>query len=165
MEKEFYTQLKAQEDGANKMTVSEYTANRKILKDLMAKYGHKKAREILTTGGKAQEAARKQLSKKIQDSIEESLAKNKIYGKEAEKLAKEQTEKQMDQLAVLHDPDLIVGGNDSISRAGNKNVNSSLGSQWAKDGRVDDMDKAAGKTIVESDPDTPMNVTLERCKD
>jgi type VI secretion system secreted protein VgrG len=165
MEKEFYKQLKAQEDGINKMTVGQYTSNRKILNDLTAQHGHKKAREILTQGGKAQEAARKQLSKKIQYSIEESLAKNNIYGKEAEKLATEQTQRQMDQLAALHDPDLIAGGNDTISSVGNKNVNSSLGSQWAKDGRADKMDKAAGKAMAESGPDTPMNVKLERCKD
>ena len=71
----------------------------------------------------------------------------------------------MSQLAALHDPDLIAGGSDTISRVGNKNVNSSLGSQWAKDGRVDGMDKAAGKAMAESGPDTPMNVKLERCKD
>lgn len=86
-------------------------------------------------------------------------------------MAKAQTEKQMSQLAALHDPDLIAGGYDThtktdfeISRSGNKNVNSSLGSQWAKDGRVHDMDKAANTAMTESGPDTPMNVKLERCK-
>jgi len=165
MEKEFYKQLKAQEDGINKMTVGEYTANRKILKDLTAKHGHKKAREILTNGGKAQEAARKKLSAEISESIRESLKKQGIKGKKAEKIAEEHTQKQMDQLAALHDPDLIVGGNDTISKVGNKNVNSSLGSQWAKDGRVNEIDKAAGKAMTESGPETPMNVKLERCKD
>lgn len=172
MEKEFYKQLKAQEDGINKMTVGEYTANRKILKDLTAKHGHKKAREILTNGGKAQEAGRNKLSQEINDSILDSLERKDIVGKEAQKIATDQTQKQMTQLAALHDPDLIAGGYDAhkkdkfeISRIGSKNVNSSLGSQWAKDGRVDEMDKAAGRTMAEYDSDTPMNVKLERCKE
>ena len=172
MEKEFYKQLKAQEDGINKMTVGEYTANRNILKDLTKKHGHKKAREILTNGGKAQEAARQKLEIKIKRSIKSSLEKKDIFGREAELIATEQTQKQLSQLAALHDPDIIAGGYDSltnenfeISRTGNKNVNSSLGSQWAKDGRVDEMDKAAGKAMTDVGPDTPMNVKLERCKE
>lgn len=167
-----YKQLKAQEDGINKMTVGEYTANRNILKDLTKKHGHKKAREILTDGGKAQEAARNKLSQEINDFILDSLERKDIVGKEAQKIATDQTQKQMTQLAALHDPDLIAGGYDAhtkdkfeISRVGNKNVNSSLGSQWAKDGRVDEMDKAAGKAMTESGPETPMNVKLEQCKE
>src|SRR5690606_19174480 len=78
MEKEFYKQLKAQEAGINKMTVGEYSQNRQTLQQLTDQYGHKKAREILTQGGKAQDAARKKLQKKVQDSIEEPLAKRNI---------------------------------------------------------------------------------------
>jgi hypothetical protein len=172
LEKEFYKQLKAQEDGINKMTVGQYTSNRKILNDLTAKHGHKQAREILTGGGKAQEDARKKLSKEIYSSIRESLNKKGIKGDKAKDIAQEKTQTQMSQLAALHDPDLIAGGHDTytdsnfeVSRAGNKNVNSSLGSQWAKDGRVDGMDNAAGKVLAESGPDTQMNVKLERCKE
>ena len=102
---------------------------------------------------------------KLVNQLGKALKKQGIKGKNAEKIAAEQTQKQMDQLAALHDPDLIVGGNDTISKVGNKNVNSSLGSQWAKDGRVNEIDKAAGKAMTESGPETPMNVKLERCKD
>jgi hypothetical protein len=164
MEREFYKQLKAQEDGINKMTVGEYLQNRETLQNLTNQYGHEKARDILTSSGKAQEAARKKLQKKIQDSIEASLAKKDIFGEEAEKIAAEKAKEQMSQLAALHDPDLIAGGTDTISKVGNKNVNSSLGSQWAKDGRVDGMDSAAKKALTESGPNTKMNITLERCK-
>ena len=52
------------------MTVGEYLQNRQTLQQLTDQYGHEKAREILTQGGKAQEAARKKLQRKIQDSIE-----------------------------------------------------------------------------------------------
>lgn len=172
LEKEFYKQLKAQEDGINNMTVGEYTANRKILNDLTAQHGHKKAREILTNGGAAQQHARDDLESKINISIKKSLRARNIKGEEANAIAAKQTQKQMSQLAALHDPDLIAGGYDShtkedfkISRSGNKNVNSSLGSQWAKDGRVDGMDKAAKGAMADAGPDTPMNVKLERCKE
>lgn len=164
MEKEFYKQLKAQEDGINKMTVGDYTRNRGILNDLTEKHGHEKARGILTKGGKAQTEARKQLTKKIKKSIIKSLERKGVIGKRALTMAAEETQKQMSQLAALHDPDLIAGGNDTISRVGNKSINSSLGSQWAKDGRVDSMDKAAEKATLEHGPDTSMNVKLERCK-
>lgn len=165
MEKEFYKQLKAQEDGINKMTVGEYTQNRQILQDLSNQHGHAKAREILTQGGKAQQAARTNLQEEISESIKDSLRKKGIVGKEANEIAKQQTETQMSQLAALHDPDIIAGGDpDGITRVANKNVNSSLGSQWAKDGRVDGMDAAAKKAMAEGGPDAKMNVKLDRCK-
>ncbi len=79
-------------------------------------------------------------------------------------MAAQKAKEQLSQLAALHDPDLIAGGGDTISRVGNKNVNSSLGSQWAKDGRVDMMDAQAKKAAAELGSDAKMNVTLERCK-
>lgn len=164
MEKEFYKQLKAQEAGINKMTVGEYTANRAALQDLTAQHGHKKAREILTTGGKAQQAARDEFEAKMTRSVKESLRKRGIRGAEADKIAKEQTKKQMEQLAALHDPDLIAGGKDEITKLGDRSVNSSIGSQWAKDERVDSMDRAAQAAMAEHGPDAQMNITLERCK-
>ena len=146
------------------MSVGEYLQNRQTLQQLTDQHGHAKARAILTNGGKAQQDARDDLTARMKESIKESLRKKNIRGKEAETIANEQVKKQMDQLAALHDPDLIAGGNDTISRMGNKNVNSSLGSQWAKDGRVDGMDSAAKNAMSTSGPDTKMNIKLERCK-
>lgn len=59
---------------------------------------------------------------------------------------------------------MIAGGNDKIRRLGNKNVNSYLGSQWAKESRVTGMDKAAKEALTTSDADANMNVKLTRCK-
>ena len=59
---------------------------------------------------------------------------------------------------------MIAGGNDKIRRLGNKNVNSSLGSQWAKESRVTGMDKAAKEALTTSGADANMNVKLTRCK-
>jgi len=57
---------------------------------------------------------------------------------------------------------MIAGGSDKINRVGNKNVNSSLGSQW-KD-RVSEMDAAAQEAVAKHGRDAKMNVELERCK-
>ena len=59
---------------------------------------------------------------------------------------------------------MIAGGYDKISRLGNTNVNSSLGSQWAKADRVNGMDRAAQQAMDLHGPDTKMNVELSRCK-
>ncbi|UUA71073.1 polymorphic toxin type 15 domain-containing protein [Cellvibrio sp. QJXJ] len=75
MEKEFYRQLKAQEEGINKMSVGTYLQNRQTLQQLTEQHGHSKARAILTNGGKAQQDARDDLAAKMKESIKESLRK------------------------------------------------------------------------------------------
>lgn len=164
MEKEFYRQLKDQEAGINKLTAGEYLDNRRVLNDLTEEYGHEKARRILTNSGSAQAAARKDLESKIKRSVRKSLDKQGVYGAKAKKIAEDKAKEQLKQLAALHDPDLIAGGHDKIGRVGNKNVNSSLGSQWSKAHRVDEMDRAARAAVEQHGPDVKMNVELERCK-
>jgi len=164
LEKEFYKQLKAQQNGINKMTVGQYLNNRKTLTELTEKYGHKKARQILTKGGAEQTKARIKLENEILESVEKSLRKKGIRGKKAEDLAQQKVKEQMAQLAALHDPDLIAGGNDTISKLGNKGVNSSLGSQWAKSGRVAGMDDVANHAFKTQGANARMNINLERCR-
>ena len=164
LEKEFYKQLKAQQTGINKMSVGEYLSNRKILTDLTDKHGHTKARQILTNGGSAQASARKKLADEMTDSILESLRNKNIRGKEAISIASKKVKEQMSQLAALHDPDIIAGGKDKIRKLGNKNVNSSLGSQWSKSNRITGMDRSAQKAFDNMGPNAKMNIELERCK-
>ncbi|MBU2894370.1 hypothetical protein KO495_13730 [Colwellia sp. D2M02] len=164
LEKEFYKQLKAQQAGINKMTVGEYLSNRKILTDLTDKHGHTKARKMLTKNGNAQASARKKLADEMTDSILESLRNKNIRGKEAISIASKKVKEQMSQLAALHDPDLIAGGKDKIRKLGNKNVNSSLGSQWSKSNRVAGMDSSAQKAFDTIGPNAKMNIELQRCK-
>jgi hypothetical protein len=47
---------------------------------------------------------------------------------------------------------------------GDKRVNSSIGSQWAKEGRVEAMDKAAKERLKTHGADAKMDIKLERCK-
>jgi hypothetical protein len=146
------------------MSVGEYLNNRKILTDLTGKHGHSKARQILTKGGSAQKSARKDLENEIYISVRKSLRKKNIKGIKAKEMALEKVKDQMTKLAALHDPDLIAGGGDNISRLGNNNVNSSLGSQWSKSGRVTGMDNAAKLALSTQGSSARMNIELERCK-
>ena len=59
---------------------------------------------------------------------------------------------------------MIAGGNDRVRAMGDRKVNSSLGSQWPKEGRLESMDAAAEKAMKEHGPEAKMNVTLDRCK-
>lgn len=59
---------------------------------------------------------------------------------------------------------MIAGGADQIRRLGDRKVNSSLGSQWAKEDRVAEMDRAAEDALKKHGPDAKMNVTLDRCE-
>ncbi|WP_448565358.1 contractile injection system protein, VgrG/Pvc8 family [Thalassotalea ganghwensis] len=164
LEKEFYRQLKDQQDGINKMTVGKYLQNRQALKDLIDEHGHKKARRILTKGSAAQNVARKKYEDEIYESLFDNYLDKGISFEKAEELAISNTKKTLEELAALHDPDMIAGGDDKINRLGNTNVNSSLGSQWSKAGRVASMDEAAEKALAEFGPNAQMNVELTRCK-
>ncbi len=164
LRKEFYRQLKNQEAGINKMTVGEYLENRRHFNELIQKYGHGKARAVLTQGGKVQRKARKELMTEIKKSVEKSLRKQGIRGKKAEEIAIQKAKEQLEALAALHDPDLIAGGSDKIARLGDAGVNSSIGSQWGKDGRIEVLDKAAMAKLKAEGPDAKMNVKLTLCK-
>jgi hypothetical protein len=152
LEKEFYEQLKAQETGINKLSVGEYLENRARFE------------QVGRGTGAAQEAARSSLEEQITASIKDSLRKQSILGKEASAIADQRTAEIMSSLAALHDPDMIAGGSDTIGKLGDRKVNSSIGSQWSKESRVAEMDRAAQEALREHGPDAKMNVTLERCK-
>ncbi len=53
----------------------------------------------------------------------------------------------MKSLAALHDPDMIAGGKDQVSRMGNKSVNSSIGPQWRHKSRLKLMDSQAQQAL------------------
>ena len=159
LEKQFYKQIKNQENGINDLTVGQYLNNREKYLSL--------GRDGVSSGS-AQRAAGKKLQKKLVDQFKEELIENDIaIGKRATEIAKERANEAMSSLAALHDPDMIAGGFDKISTSvnsgmGNTNINSSLGSQWK--GRVSDMDVAAKDALKKYGPDAKMNVSLSRCK-
>jgi len=70
----------------------------------------------------------------------------------------------MSTMAILHNPDQIVGGivSDAPMDKGLTNVNSSLGSGWgSRVGSMDDAVKGVDPSVTDT---TKLNVKLERCK-
>ncbi|PTI49500.1 hypothetical protein BU085_11955 [Staphylococcus warneri] len=120
-EKEFYRQLKDQEAGLNKLTVKEYMDNReKYIKngrDIEAKHYQKEARN-------------KVKNEKLEELLNQGFSKHE---------AKARVNKMFRKQAALHNPDMIAGEYaHNIGGLGDKNINSSLGSQWKY--RIDDLD-------------------------
>jgi len=150
--KEFTRQLKGQERGLNSQTLAENMANRAAFEQRKAETGNGRD---LSEGKKAQDIARE----KATQSRIESNQKNGMSYSEAKAEAKEWIKTQ----AALHNPDQIAGGDPTrVSRMGDSNVNSSIGSQWRT--RVEQLEKgvkdyAKDKTREELE-NTKMNVKL-----
>ncbi|MFW1170130.1 polymorphic toxin type 15 domain-containing protein, partial [Vibrio parahaemolyticus] len=109
-----------------------------------------------------QEDFRQTFSNDLEESLSNSY-KKKMPLLEAGMKASERTKEIMANLAALHDPDMIAGGTDKVSRMGYKGVNSSIGSQWRTKSRLTQMDEQAQRALETLGPDAKMNVSLERC--
>ena len=150
--KEFTRQLKAQERGLNSQTVAENMDNRAAFERRKQETGNGRD---LSEGKKAQDIARE---KATQSRIETNQKNGMSYSE-----AKAEAEEWIKTQAALHNPDQIAGGDPGkVSRMGDANVNSSIGSQWRS--RVEQLsqgveDFAKNKTREELE-NTKMNVKL-----
>ena len=150
--KEFIRQLKGQERGLNSQTVAENMDNRAAFEQRKMENGNGRD---LSEGKKAQEIARE---KALQNRIETNQKNGMSYSD-----AKAEAEQWIKNQAALHNPDQIAGGDPGkVSRMGDANVNSSIGSQWRT--RVQQLatgveDFAKDKTRAELE-NTKMNVKL-----
>ncbi|MER2499079.1 polymorphic toxin type 15 domain-containing protein, partial [Vibrio neptunius] len=151
LESHFARQLKHQEAGLNDLTVGEYIENRNR---------YEKMRRADT--GMAQESFRKTFSDELKASLNDSYL-DKMTPVKADIKATTRTKEIMNNLAALHDPDMIAGGKDKVNRMGNKQVNASIGSQWRHKSRLTQMDEQAQRALERLGPETKMNVSLERC--
>ncbi len=152
LDKGYKKQLKKQEAGLNDMTVGEYRKRRE---------NYIKNKRVGT--GTAQEIARSDYETEIKSSLKESLLrKNKnLARKELKAKASEKTKTIMDELAALHDPDMVAGGKDKVTKLGNKRINSSIGNQWKS--RVKELDKQVEEAYKKHGDNTKMNVKLDVC--
>nr|WP_319024361.1 polymorphic toxin type 15 domain-containing protein [Vibrio navarrensis] len=159
-EQNYARQLKHQENGLNDLTIGEYLENRERYRNMKRK-----------GTGLAQTDFRESFESDLYQSLQKSYLKTKSII-EAEKLARQRTEEIMANLAALHDPDMIAGGADKVSRMGRKNVNSSIGPQWdkapagsVKDAktRVQLIDEQVEKAYKNLGADAKLNIQLERC--
>lgn len=147
--KEFAEQLKRQEEAINRMTVKEFQEAR-------AFFGKNKRKGT----GEAQKQARAEYEELLTGELRE-----KYLATHPPKLAKQMAETEsklkMKDLAALHEPDMIAGGKDEVTRLGNRSVNSSIGSQWKN--RVSVLDNAANGIDPKEAANTMMNVDLKNC--
>ena len=152
LKKETDWQLANQQKGLNEMSVDDYINGRKAFD---------------TNGrgsGAPAAAARDKYERSLIEKYEKEYQKQDIGAREAKNLAKAKSERIMNEMAALHDPDQIAAGVNKIGdrAVGLKNVNSSIGSQWKT--RVEDLDAAAAKIPANERSSTSMNAKLERCK-
>jgi hypothetical protein len=64
----------------------------------------------------------------------------------------------MERLAALHEPDLVAGGRDWITRLGSRYINSSIGAQWRTN--VSQIETAVSVIPIADKPRFRINVSL-----
>ncbi|EPJ0730610.1 polymorphic toxin type 15 domain-containing protein [Morganella morganii] len=152
------------------MSAKEFSLARKAYK----KEGRNKTSE------KMQEEYRERRSVEIQDSIAESLISQGASPLDVKKRAAKRTQEIMNNMAALHEPDMVAGGwhDPKPSGLGNTKVNSSIGGTWPrkvdvvdevtgkpiKESRISSMEKTANEAIKNGQSNAKMNVELEVCR-
>jgi hypothetical protein len=143
-------QLAGQQGGLNNMTVQEYLDGR----DRFKQFGR--------GSGKPAADARAAYERKMVEDLRKQYRDAGMSPAEAKELANAEAAGRMKTLAALHNPDMVAAGDNAITGWGDRQVNSSLGSQWKT--RVGKLDAEAAKVPAHLRSSTRMNVKLERCK-
>lgn len=150
---EYERQVKNQEEGLNNISLYDYIKNRERYKE--------NGRDV-DVGGQAQEKAR-------QEARADRIAENRRNGMNREDAEKE-ADDWLNTQAALHDPDQIAGGDAAnVTGMGDKEINSSIGSQWQY--RIEAVDSAVQKYVEENGlteeelKNVYMNVKLEVVQD
>jgi len=150
---EFDRQLKGQESGINDMTVDEYLNGREAFESGSSVRDPNVARQ-----------ARAGFQNSLQRELESDLIKQGVSPSQAKTEAAGQAADKMKTLAALHNPDRVAAGKDVISDFGDRGINSRIGAQWKKGGRLTELDKAANNVPESMRGGMKMNAQLERCK-
>jgi hypothetical protein len=152
-------QLEGQQDGLNQMTVQEYLDGR----------------DAYMVEGRGDPAVARSARAKYHADLQEKLKikyqRSGMDAVDAELHATANATEQMKALAALHNPDQVAGGANVIRDFGDRQVNSTIGGQWAsplKGGRpqvsrIQLLDNAAREIPVAQRATTLMNVKLHRC--
>jgi hypothetical protein len=146
---EMKKQIKEQQDKINSMDPEDLKRRRDKVKALQGK-------------GEGLESLRDSNSQKIEREKfyqRQTDILTPLYGQEeAEKKVKE----MMDGLDATHVLDIVAGGDPyDISGLQNRTVNRSMGNQWMKEGRLDDLDKAIDEAI--GPPNKKMKFEMKMC--
>lgn len=154
---EYTRQLADQERGLNNLTVGESRTARQAYNEL--------GRDGISNGG-AQERARAELEARIRSNKVDSLVRQGVVGRQAQRRAAEETRAIMSKLAALHDPDMIAGGHDRISRVADAGVKSSIGGSWGDhpnpNSRIAKIDMSVADTRL--DPNAKLKISLPPCR-
>lgn len=150
---EFDRQLSGQEKGINDMTVDEYLKGRKAFD----------AREVVRDPKVARDA-RADYRQAMEVNLMEECQAAGLSRNEAKTQAAKMAAEKMQTLAALHHPDMVAGGKDVIGDFGDRNINSRIGAQWNKGGRLAELDKAATTIPETMRANMKMNAKLERCR-
>ena len=125
--REYYQQLKRQEDAINNMSAQDFAMARRKFNSTKHTSSTRDGRN--PDAKNAQENFRDKRAKDIERSIFESKINKGTDAAQAKADAKKQTKEIMESLAALHEPDMVSGGwdNPTPSRLGDKGVNSAIG--------------------------------------
>ncbi len=151
-------QLAAQQKGLNKMTVQEYIDGRKLFED-----------KVIKRDPAVAKLARAGYEKTLTERFKSEFIDQGFSPVKAVEMAKNQAASEMKTLAALHNPDMVSAGQDVITGFGDRNTNSTIGSQWKRsvpDGKtkIQLMDEAANAVPAAQRGTTQINMKLERCK-
>jgi hypothetical protein len=155
--KEFKRQLDAQQEGINKMKVGRWKENR----DTFKKNG--RGKDDLQD---LRDRIKADLAKAYINKNALIFANSKLKDDEIDKKAQEYANSILTRNhAILHEPDQVAGGEPMLGKlykdgditdetslkasklVGILGVNSSIGSQWAKQGRIEELDKHVDKEL------------------
>lgn len=156
---EFSRQLRAQQDGINKMTPQEVIDN-------INKY-QQGGRDAYPGESAARKALRTKAANAEYDKALNKYLNDPATAGDADQLAQQDADAYMKGKSALHNPDLVAGGDATPSDIGNSRINSSLGSQWrntangSKLSRAEQLKAAAEKAKAQGK--TKMDVDLEEC--
>ncbi|WP_175486182.1 polymorphic toxin type 15 domain-containing protein [Xenorhabdus japonica] len=152
---EYSAQLKRQQDAINNMSPEDF----KIARDA---YKKNKRNSL---ANKTQEDFRNNTKDDIEANIFDSLKKRGVPTKDAKKMAKSKADNILNELAALHEPDMVAGGYGQYApkKMGDTGINSAIGGSW-RGKRIKSLDSAAKEAIDNGLSDAKMNVQLELCR-
>lgn len=159
---EYARQLKRQEDAINNMTAKEFANARATFNETKQRTGGSGRNPL---ADKAQSDYRRSRAKEIESSIYESKRNRKIEPGIAKAEAKAESKSIMEELAALHEPDMVAGGwySPTPSGLGDKGVNSAIGGSWGHKERIGTIENAAERAIKRGDGKDMMNIELTIC--
>ena len=154
---EYDRQLRRQEEAINRMRVDDYLTARETFE----KYDRNPAAAKLQSNVKAE------YTKAIKESIMKSLAKqNPTMGAaEIKKQAGARAKAVMQDMAALHEPDMVAGGWSAAKPTGigSSSVNSSIGPSWNQKGRLAAIDDEAKKAAAAGRGQENLKIKLAVC--